>query len=139
MGLDFGDEAQRFEARDAIAALLEPWFAARTRPEAEALLERHKACWGRYSTVTELLANDPRVSAANPVFERIDTPGLGPHLAAGSAVRVPAMERQPTAPAALLGTHTDEVLHEVLGLDGAAIGRLHDAGVVAGPERDPTV
>lgn len=137
-GLDFRDEAQRFEARDAIAELVEPWFAARSRPEAEALLERHKVCWGRYSTVTELLATDARVSAANPVFEHIDTPGLGAHLAAGTAVRVPAMERQPTAPAPLLGTHTDEVLHEVLGLDGAAIGHLHDAGVVAGPGRDPT-
>jgi 2-methylfumaryl-CoA isomerase len=131
-GLDFGDEAQRFEARDAIAALLEPWFAARSRTDAEALLEQHKVCWGRYSTVTELLANDSRVSTANPVFERIDTPGLGPHLAAGSAVRVPDMERQATTPAALLGTHTDEVLHEVLGLDAAAIGRMHEAGVVAG-------
>ncbi len=37
-----------------------------------------------------------------------------------------------------LGDHTDEVLHQVLGLDSGAIGRLHDAGVVAGPERDPT-
>jgi len=88
--------------------------------------------------VTELLASDARVSAANPVFERMATPGLGSHLAAGSAVRVSGMERQATPPAALLGSHTDEVLHEVLGLDGAAIGRLHDAGVVAGPERDPT-
>lgn len=88
----------------------------------------------------ELLAGDPRVNAAtNPVFERIHTPGIGNHIAAGAAVRAPEMEREPTAPAALLGTHTDEVLHEVLGLDGGAIGRLHDAGVVAGPERDPTV
>ena len=137
-GLDFGDEAQRFEARDAIAALLEPWFAARTRTEAEALLEQHKVCWGRYSTVTGLLDSDARVSTANPVFERIATPGIGEHLAAGSAVRVAGMEREAIAPAALLGTHTDEVLHEVLGLDGAAVGRLHDAGVVAGPERDPS-
>jgi 2-methylfumaryl-CoA isomerase len=137
-GSDFDDEAQRYEGRDAIAALLEPWFAARPRPEAERLLEQHKACWGRYSTVRELLASDPRVSLANPVFERIDTPGVGEHLSAGAAVRVGGMEREPTTPAARLGDHTDEVLHEVLGLDGAAIGKLHDAGVVAGPECDPT-
>ena len=55
-----------------------------------------------------------------------------------TAVRVGAMAREPTTPAARLGDHTDEVLHEVLGLDGATIGRLHDAGVVAGPECDPT-
>jgi 2-methylfumaryl-CoA isomerase len=78
------------------------------------------------------------VSDANPVFERITTPGIGAHLSAGAAVRATGVERTPTAPAPLLGTHTDEVLHEVLGLDGAAVGRLHDAGVVAGPERDPT-
>ena len=30
--------------------------------------------------------------------------------------------------------HTDEVLADVLGMSGTEIGRLHDAGVVAGPE-----
>ena len=34
--------------------------------------------------LTLVLATDARVSAANPVFERIDTPGVGAHLAAGS-------------------------------------------------------
>lgn len=139
LGLDFGDEAQRYEARQEIAALVEPWFAARTRHEAEAALNEHKVCWGRYNTVTELVASDARVSQANPVFERIDTPGIGSHLAAGATVRAAQVPRQPTAPAPLLGTHTDEVLHEVLGLDSGAVGRLHDAGVVAGPERDPSV
>ena len=137
-GLDFDDEAQRYEGREAIAAMLEPWFAQRQRPDAERALEQHKACWGRYSTVRELLASDARVSGANPVFERIATAGVGEHLSAGAAVRVGAMERQPTASAARLGDHTDEVLHEVLGLDSGAIGRLHDAGVVAGPQQDPT-
>lgn len=137
-GLDFDDEAQRYEGRDRIAALLEPWFAARPQAEAERVLERNKVCWGRYSTVRELLAADARVSMANPVFERIVTPGVGEHLSAGAAVRVGAMERELTTPAPRLGDHTDEVLHEVLGLDGPAIGRLHDAGVVAGPHKDPT-
>ncbi|MDB5945764.1 MAG: 2-methylfumaryl-CoA isomerase [Ramlibacter sp.] len=138
-GLEFDDEAQRYEGRDAIAALLEPWFAARPRPMAEQLLERHKACWGRYSTVRELLAADARVSSANPVFERVATAGVGEHLSAGSAVRVGGLEREPTTPAARLGDHTDEVLHEVLALDSGAIGRLHDAGIVAGPGQDPTL
>ncbi|NKE68473.1 2-methylfumaryl-CoA isomerase [Ramlibacter sp. RBP-2] len=139
LGLDFGDEAQRYEARDEIAALVEPWFAARTRAQAEAELAEHKVCWGRYNTVTELVAADARVSQANPVFERIATPGIGTHLAAGATVRAANLPRQPTPPAPLLGTHTDEVLHEVLGLASGAVGRLHDAGVVAGPERDPSV
>jgi 2-methylfumaryl-CoA isomerase len=139
LGLDFGDEAQRYEARQEIAALVEPWFAARTRTEAETALTAHKVCWGRYGTVTELLAADPRASEANPVFERITTPGIGSHLAAGATVRAAHIPRQPAPPAPLLGTHTDEVLHEVLGLDSGAIGRLHDAGVVAGPEQDPSL
>lgn len=137
-GLNLGDEADRFACREAIAELVAPWFATRTQAEAGRLLEARKVCWGRYSTVGELLAGDPRVSLANPVFERIATPGIGEHIAAGAAVRVPSMAREATLPAALLGTHTDQVLHEILGLDGAAVGRLHDAGVVAGPERDPT-
>jgi 2-methylfumaryl-CoA isomerase len=138
LGLDFADEEQRFQARDEIAALVEPWFAARTQAEAEAALDANKACWGRYDTPTGLLAHDERVGASNEVFERISTPGIGEHLAAGATVRARGLERAPTSPAPLLGTHTDEVLHEVLGLDSGAVGRLHDAGVVAGPERDPT-
>ena len=138
LGLDFADAAQRFEGRNAIAELLEPWFAARTLSEAGQALETHKVCWGRYSTVGELLANDPRVNLANPVFERMTTPRIGEHLGAGATVRVAHMEREPTTPAALLGSHTDEVLHEVLGLDGTAVGKLRDAGVVAGPECDPS-
>lgn len=139
-GTDMRDEAQRYEARDAIAALVEPWFAARSYEQAERTLNEHRVCWGRYGTVRELLARDARVDPAhNPVFENILTPGIGAHIAAGAVARFEGEARAPTPAAALLGSHTDEVLHEVLGLDSGAIGRLHDAGVVAGPQRDPTV
>lgn len=74
-------------------------------------------CWGTYRTAGEALAKDPRVSLANPVFESTDTVGVGPHMTAGSAVRVANAQRMPTPPAPLLGADTDAVLNEVLGLD----------------------
>ncbi|CAN7218909.1 CoA transferase [Pseudorhodoferax sp. LjRoot39] len=132
LGLDFDDEAQRYEGRDAIAELVAPWFAARGTAQVERELQANRVCWGRYKTVGELLASDRRVSSENPVFERATTPGMGEHLVAGSAVRAPAMARTPTRPAPYIGSNTDEVLAEVLGLDAGAIGRLHDSGVVAG-------
>jgi len=138
-GLDFTDEGQRYEAREAIAATLEPWFAARTYAEVVKTLDANRVCWGPYQTAGEALRNDPRASLANPLFERIDTPGIGQHIAAGASVRVPGAKREPIRPAPLLGADTDAVLHDVLGLASGEIGRLHDSGIVAGPERDPTV
>ena len=137
-GLDFADEGQRYQGREAIAALLEPWFAARTQAEVAAQLDAHRVCWGHYQGPLEALAQDPRLSPANPVFERIDTPGVGPHLAAGSAVRLGGQPRNAVRPAPLLGADTEAVLADVLGLSGAEVGRLHDAGIVAGADRDPT-
>jgi 2-methylfumaryl-CoA isomerase len=138
MQRDFAKEADRYEARDAIAALFEPWFAARPLQEVERTLQEHRVCWGLYRPVTDLLANDSRASDANPVFTRMQTPGVGAHLAAGNAVRATGAPSGSTGPAPLLGQHTDEVLSGVLGLDSGAIGRLHDQSIVAGPERDPT-
>ena len=139
LGLDFADEAHRHEAREEIAALFEPWFAARPSAEVKRQLDEQRVCWGPYQTVREALAQDPRASLANPIFERVDTPGIGTHLAAGAATRWTGADRSPVRAAPLLGADTDAVLHEVLGLPGTEIGRLHDAGIIAGAERDPSV
>lgn len=137
LGLNFADEAQRFEGREAIAELVRQWFASRPFSQVEQQLTEHKVCWGKYNTVTQLMETDSRVSRANPIFERIKTPGVGEHLSAGSAARLIGVTNSPTRGAPLLGTHTDEVLHQLLGLSGTEIGKLHDAGIVAGPDKDP--
>ena len=137
-GRDLAQEADRFEARDAIAALIEPWFAQRTLAEAQRALDAHRVCWGLYRSTRNLIRDDARVGLGNPVWERVETTGIGTHLAAGTPIRAGQEPRGTIRPAPLLGQHTDEVLHEVLGLDSPAIGRLHDSGVVAGPDRDPT-
>ena len=41
LGLDLEDEGNRFRARQQIAALLEPWFHARTLAEAATILDAH--------------------------------------------------------------------------------------------------
>ncbi|HET7097126.1 MAG TPA: CoA transferase [Casimicrobiaceae bacterium] len=138
-GFDFAREAERYEGREAIAAIVERWCAARTLAEVQQAFDANRVCWGPYRTTRDLLRHDARVGPSNPVWERIETAGIGAHLAAGTPVRAPGEERSASTPAPLLGQHTDEVLHDVLGLDSPAIGRLHDAGVVAGPERDPTL
>lgn len=137
LGVDLAREEERYAARDHIARLLEPWFAARSLAQAGQTMDAHGACWGPYQTVRETLACDVRVSGANPVFQRIATHGVGQHLAAGTPVREEGVARGPTRPAPLLGQHTDEILMDVLGLDSAAVGALHDRGVVAGPGLDP--
>ena len=137
MGLDFAREGDRYEARERIAALVEYWCASRPSDRIADIFKANNVCWGRYQTVRQTLAADPRVSDSNPVFERIETAGIGHHLAAGTSVRIAGVPRGRTEPAPVLGQDTDQILMEVLRLDAAAVGKLHDAGVVAGPSRDP--
>ena len=131
------DDAKRFEARETIAAKVEAWCLKRDFAEVERVFNLNKVCWGRYRTVSDLIANDPRVSLTNPVFERVDTPGIGQHLTAGATVSIVGVKREPVHPAPWLGQHTEEVLAQVLGLGSGEIGGLFDAGIVAGPDRDP--
>jgi 2-methylfumaryl-CoA isomerase len=134
---DFAKEGDRYAHRDLIAALVEPWCRARTVDEIKSAFDAAGVCWGQYRTVRELIEHDPRVSTANPMFEQVETAGIGPHLSAGAPLRIGAAPRRPTAPAPVLGADTDAVLQDVLGLSPSDIGRLHGDGVVAGPERDP--
>ena len=46
-----------------------------------------------------------------------------------------AAPRTPVKPAPRLGADTDAILADDLGLDSGQIGKLHDAGIVAGPEK----
>ena len=133
LGLDLNAEGDRFRAREEITALFAPWFAARDFAQARAALDEQGVCWGKYQTVRELVTQDPECSTANPLFAEVEQPGIGRYLMPGSPLNFAACGRAPVAPAPCLGEHTDQILAEELGLSGAEIGRLHDAGVVAGP------
>lgn len=133
MGLDLADEGNRFRAREEIAALLEPWFGARTLAETREQLDAARVTWAPYRTVREAIAQDADMSVENPMFAMLDQPGVGTTLAPASPLDFSRVTRVPVAPAPMLGQHTDEILLGILGLSEADVGILHDDGIVAGP------
>jgi 2-methylfumaryl-CoA isomerase len=134
MDVDLDTEAGRYEARDAIAAVLGRWCASRSLDEIRRALTGTGVLWGHFQNFSQLVREDPRCSEANPLFAAVEQPGIGRYLMPGLPLDFSAEERLPARPAPRLGEHTDFVLTEVLGLSTAEIGRLHDAGIVAGPQ-----
>jgi 2-methylfumaryl-CoA isomerase len=130
-GHDLDSETGRFEARELIAALLRPWFAARELAEVRDVFAGTGVSWGPYQTFGQLVTEDDRVSTSNPMFAAVEHPGVGTYLMPGSPLDFGELERLPVRRAPLLGEHTEEVLADVLGLGAPEIGRLYDAGTVA--------
>jgi 2-methylfumaryl-CoA isomerase len=132
MDVDLDEEGGRFAAREVIGATLKPWVLTRTLEELQAIFDSHDVSWGPYQTFTQLVEEDPRVSAQSPMFEEVEQPGIGTYLMPASPLDFSSAERLPPRRAPLLGEHTEEVLTGVLGLSDAEVGRLSDRGVVAG-------
>ena len=134
MEVDLETESGRFEARDAIAALISRWCVGRSLAEIRAAFAGTGVLWGPFQDFVGLVRDDPRCSPANPLFADIDQPGIGRYPMPGLPLDFGAGPREATRPAPRLGEHTDQVLAQVLGLPAAEIGRLHDAGIAAGPD-----
>jgi 2-methylfumaryl-CoA isomerase len=133
-GHDLSSEDGRFGARDLIAAVLRPWFEARSLDEVREAFEGTGVSWGPYQTFRQLVEEDPRASDDNPMFNTLEQPGIGSYLVPSSPLEFTASGRLPARPAPRLGEHTEAILADVLGLGEAEIGRLFDAGTVAGAD-----
>ena len=131
-GVNLDLEGERFKLREALAALIEPWFSGLTYEEACAALDQHGVCYGPYQSFREMIEEDEDCSTANPLFALVDQPGIGKYLVPGSPIRFTANENLAPLTAPLLGQHTDEILAEDLGLSSSQIGSLHDNGIVKG-------
>lgn len=136
IGVSLRDEGGRFEAREAISAVLGRWCAARTLDEIRRAFDGKGVLWGPYQDFRRMVEEDPRCSLANPMFREIDQPGIGRCLAPHAPPAFGAFPRGDVVPAPLLGQHTEEVLADVLGLSSSDIGGLFDRGVAAGVDPD---
>lgn len=127
LGADFTDEGQRYRHRDALTGLFTLWFTERTAEQITAALSQTSVLWDRYRTFAEMAA-DPRVTQ-NPLFNTLDQPRIGEHLAPGLPISIDG-GYPPAVAAPALGDHTAQVL-QTLGLSADQIDGLFGSGVVA--------
>lgn len=124
-GADFRRAGDRFTHREALGGVLAPWFAARTCAQVAVGLKGTSVLWSRYRGFAEVAAG----LREEPLMAPLDQPGIGPHLAPGSPLRLGGSSLPPV-PAPTLGEHTDEVLRDVLSLSPDRIAALRDAGAI---------
>jgi 2-methylfumaryl-CoA isomerase len=136
LGLDLDEEGNRFRARKEISAILAPWFAARAVAEFARVFDKAGITWSEFRSFRQALAEDPDLSAANPMFSVVEQAGMGSWLSPSSPLGFGAFARTPARPAPRLGEHTEEILGDVLGLPDAEIASLFDDRVVARPAAD---
>jgi 2-methylfumaryl-CoA isomerase len=132
MDVDMNSEGGRYTARNAIAAVLEPWFAARTLAQVGESLESGGVLWGPYQDFRQLVRDDPRCSTANPLFGEVEQPNIGRLLTPRVPLSFSHTSAQPPKPAPILGADTGSVLQGLLGLSSTELDGLRAEGVIRG-------
>ncbi len=128
LGADFADEGDRYRYREVLSALFAVWFADHTADQIAAALADTTVLFERYRTFAQVAAG-PKVTA-NPLFSRLDQPGVGEYYAPGLPAAFDGAHPA-GAPAPALGQDTADVLERCLGLSAADIERLADAKAIA--------
>ncbi|MDN5909583.1 MAG: CoA transferase, partial [Brevibacterium sp.] len=113
LDVDLNTEGGRFEAREAIDAVLRPWFAAHTVAEAATALADVGVLQGEFQTFEELVNNDPWCSLENPLFGEIEQPGVGRVMAPRVPLSFGGSPVVAAVPAPQLGGDTDAVLRDM--------------------------
>ncbi|GED96072.1 CoA transferase [Gordonia crocea] len=129
LAADFSTDEGRYVHREAIAAVLRPWFQARPAQQVHRALDAGGVLWGPYRSMAEFVDAVRADPASAPVLAELDQPGIGAVVSAHAPIRVDN-EYAGVAPARELGSDTDEVLASVLGLSDAELGRLRADGVI---------
>ncbi len=129
LGADFSSDGDRYRHRHVLAALMRPWFEARTLAEVTAVLAGSRVLWAPFRHFTDVVS-DVREGAGSPVVMEVTEPGFGPTLATAGPVRRSGEDPAP-ARAPRLGQHTESVLSEL------AAGGQEQRGPGAGSGGEP--
>jgi crotonobetainyl-CoA:carnitine CoA-transferase CaiB-like acyl-CoA transferase len=125
----FATNGDRVRNRDELVRVLADAFAARPAGEWLTRLEAAGVPCSPVRAIDEVFSAPDGAATVQDV----DDPARGRLRLVANPVHIDGSRPSVRRPPPRLGEHTDEVLGDVLGLSDAAIGRLHDEGVVAGP------
>jgi benzylsuccinate CoA-transferase BbsF subunit len=126
----FAGALARHANQDELDAIVSAWTAGRDKHAVQRELQAGGVPAGAALDVAELLA-DEHVQAKD-VFQQVEYPDLVrayPHTRVAFRLRGHRSRIDVRAPR--FGEHNDAVLHDLLGLNGAEIGELRAAGIVA--------
>ncbi|HLZ68330.1 MAG TPA: CoA transferase [Dehalococcoidia bacterium] len=124
----FRTNADRVANRKALIAMVQSLIAQKTAAEWVELLNAHGVPSGAINTVAQAFA-DPQVQALG-VVTLLPHPTIGELPMVGSPIALSDSHVGPRTAPPLLGQHTDEVLHELLGLGAGQIAELREQGAI---------
>ena len=90
--------------------------------------------WSIFRSVKDALRDDVDQFANNPMFSELEQPGIGRYMVPSHPVSFEASPTLEPRIAPAVGQHTEEILHQTLGMTTGEMGRLFDEGIVASPE-----
>lgn len=124
----FATNAQRVQNRQILTPILEEIFRTRTTADWQTLLQQHEIPHAPVLNYAQLFSKEQIASRAMKV--RIQTPDGKPVDLLGSPFHINGTAvTEPDCPPGL-GQHSDELLHELLGLDEKRLAELRRAGVI---------
>jgi len=107
--------------------MIEEWTKTKTKYEVMEILTPLNVPCGPILSLKEIAA-DPSLRATGTVVE-VDHPTRGAYLSVGNPIKLSDSPSEVTR-SPLLGEHTDEILHEVLGWNDDQIAAARDEGAI---------
>jgi formyl-CoA transferase len=127
---DYATPPARLPKLKAIFARIEEWTMTKDKFEAMDILNKYDIPCGPILSMKEI-AEDESLRKTGTVVE-VDHPTRGKYLTVGNPIKlsdsISEVKRSP-----LLGEHTDEILHDVLGFSAAAVDEIKSSGALSAP------
>jgi crotonobetainyl-CoA:carnitine CoA-transferase CaiB-like acyl-CoA transferase len=124
----FTSNTLRVINRAELIPLMEVVFKTRTKADWLSTLEAAKVPCGPINNLAEVFA-DPHVQSREMINHWTHSSGGEMDLVA-SPLKLRGTPVRRDRPPPTMGQHTDEVLHEVLGLDASALAALRDQKII---------